>query len=57
MVNGMISNLSQALIPLESVLAGTVLQMWGSSVLLFLCVAGFVISALWLLIQSEIKTI
>lgn len=56
-VNGMISILSQALIPLASVLAGTVLQMWGSSVLLFLCAAGFVISALWLLIQPEIKTI
>ena len=56
MVNGMISILSQALIPLASVLAGTVLQMWGSSVLLFLCAAGFVISALWLLIQPEIKT-
>ncbi len=56
-VNGMISILSQALIPLASVLAGSVLQMWGSSMLLFLCAAGFVISAVCLLMQPEIKTI
>ena len=55
-VNGMISIVSQALIPLASVLAGSVLQIWGSSVLLFFCAVGLTVSAVYFLLQPETRT-
>lgn len=55
-VNGMISIVSQALIPLASVLAGSVLQIWDSSVLLFFCAVGLTVSAVYFLLQPETRT-
>ena len=52
----MISIVSQALIPLASVLAGSVLQIWGSSVLLFFCAVGLTVSAVYFLLQPETRT-
>lgn len=55
-VNGMISIISQALIPLASVLAGSVLQVWGTSALLFFSAAGLIASAVYFLLQPETRT-
>ncbi len=55
-VNSIISLISQGLIPFASVMAGAVLQFWGTTILLFICAAGFVISAIYLARQPETRT-
>ncbi len=56
-VSSIISVASQGLIPIASVLAGTVLQFFGSAPLLFICAAGFTATALFLLFNREVKEI
>ena len=55
-VNSIISLISQGLIPFASVMAGAVLQFWGTTILLFICAAGFVVSAIYLARQPETRT-
>ena len=56
-VSSITSVMSQGLIPIASVLAGAVLQHWGSTVLLLACTAGFTAAALFLLFSKETKNI
>lgn len=56
-VTGIISIFSQGITPIASVLAGLVLQAFGSSVLLFVCSAGFTATALILLFNPQAKSI
>ncbi|MBQ3276492.1 MAG: MFS transporter [Oscillospiraceae bacterium] len=49
--------LSQGLVPVASVLAGAVLQSFGSTALLLICSAGFAAAALFLLSSKEAKKI
>lgn len=56
-VTSIISILSQGLVPVASVLAGAVLQVFGSTVLLLVCSAGFTAAALFLLLSKEAKNI
>ena len=44
-------------IPIASVLAGAALQMFGSTILLVICAAGFTITAILLLINRHVKSI
>ena len=48
---------SQGLIPIATALAGTLLQYFGSTVLLSVCTAGFAVTALFLLFNKEAKNI
>ena len=54
-VNSIISVSSQAMIPLASVLAGVILQSFGSSVLLFFCALGFAVTAVLLLMNKPVR--
>ena len=54
-VNSIISVGSQAMIPIASVLAGTVLQTLGSTVLLFICALGFSVTAVTLLLNRPVR--
>ena len=54
-VNSIISIGSQGMIPIASVLAGAVLQSFGSSVLLFACSLGFTVTAVLLLINKPVR--
>ena len=54
-VNSIISIGSQGMIPIASVLAGAVLQSFGSSVLLFACSLGFTVTAILLLINKPVR--
>ena len=56
-VMSIISILSQGLVPVASVLAGTVLQTSGSTILLAICSAGFTLTALILVCSRQVKTI
>ena len=56
-VSSILSILSQGLIPIASVLAGAVIQLFGSTVLLAVCAAGFTFTALFLLFDRQVKTI
>ena len=56
-VTSILSILSQGLVPIASVLAGAVLQVFGSSVLLLACSAGFTAAALFLLMNKRAKEI
>ena len=56
-VSSILNILSQGLIPIASVLAGTVLQAFGSTILLLVCSAGFTAAALFLLFNKEAKNI
>ena len=56
-VNSVISIASQGLIPIASVLAGTVLQTLGSTALLLICTFGFLITALSMLLNPRVKEI
>ncbi len=56
-VNGIISIVSQGLIPIASVLAGVVLQYLGSTLLLAFCSAGFTAAALFLLFNRHAAAI
>ena len=54
-VNSITSIGSQGMIPIASVLAGAVLQSFGSTVLLFVCSLGFTITAVLLLVNKSIR--
>lgn len=56
-VSSIVSILSQGLIPIASVLAGVVLQCWGSTLLLFICAMGFAAAALFLLFNRSAREI
>ena len=46
---------SQGMIPIASVLAGIVLQSFGSAVLLFICSLGFTATAVMLLMNKPVR--
>ncbi len=54
-VNSITSIGSQGMIPVASVLAGAVLQSLGSSALLFICSAGFTVTALLMLMNRPLR--
>jgi len=54
-VNSFINVGSQAMIPIASVLAGAVLQSFGSTVLLFVCALGFSVTAFLLLMNKPVR--
>ena len=54
-VNSIISIGAQGMIPIASVLAGVVLQSFGSSVLLFFCSLGFSVMAVLLLLNKPVR--
>ena len=56
-VSSIISVASQGLIPIASVLAGAVLQLFGSAPLLAGCSAGFTATALFLLFSKRVREI
>ena len=56
-VNSVISIASHGLIPIASVLAGAVLQGFGSTALLLTCTVGFFITALSMLFNPRVKEI
>ena len=56
-VNSIISIGSQGMIPIASVLAGAILQGFGSTALLFLCTLGFAVTALLTLKSRTVREI
>ena len=54
-VTSIISIGSQGMIPIATVLAGAVLQSFGSSVLLFACSMGFAVTAVLLLLNKSVR--
>ncbi|MBO7650933.1 MAG: MFS transporter [Lachnospiraceae bacterium] len=56
-VTSISSILSQGLIPFSSILAGAVLQTFGCTPLLLICTVGFVVSALMLLFNKDVKNL
>ena len=54
-VNSITSVSSQGMIPIASVIAGAVLQSFGSTVLLFICALGFTATAVMLLINKPVR--
>ena len=56
-VSSFLSIISQGLIPIASVLAGAVIQLFGSTVLLAVCAAGFAFTAIFLLFNRQVRTI
>ncbi len=54
-VSSIISIGSQGMVPIASVLAGSVLQSFGSSVLLFACALGFAATAVLLLLNKPVR--
>ena len=56
-VNSITSVLSQGMTPVASMLAGVVLQYWGSTPLLAICSAGFTFAALFVTFSKQTKKI
>ena len=56
-VSSIISVASQGLVPISSVLAGAILQLFGSAPLLAVCTAGFSVTALMLLFNKQAREI
>ena len=56
-VTSIISIVSQGLVPVASVIAGIVLQYFGSYVMLIICAAGFTAASLYLLFNKHTKKI
>ncbi len=56
-VGSIISVGSQGMIPIASVLAGAALQIFGSTILLAICAAGFTITAVMLLTNRHVRTL
>ena len=56
-VNSITSIGSQGMVPIASVLAGAVLQSFGSAVLLFVSTLGFAVTAFMTLISKSVKEI
>jgi predicted MFS family arabinose efflux permease len=54
-VNSIVSIGSHGMIPIASVLAGAVLQSLGSSALLFICAAGFTVTALLMFMNRPLR--
>ena len=54
-VNSIISIGCQGMVPIASVLAGMILQSFGSSVLLFFCALGFTAAAVFLLMNKPVR--
>jgi MFS family permease len=54
-VNSIISIGCQGMVPIASVLAGMILQSFGSSVLLFFCALGFAAAAVFLLMNKPVR--
>lgn len=54
-VSSIISIGSQGMVPIASILAGSVLQSFGSSVLLFVCASGFAAAAVLLLLNKPVR--
>ena len=54
-VNSLTSVGSQGMIPVASVLAGAILQAFGSTALLVFCSLGFAVTAMFLLFSREFK--
>ena len=54
-VNSIISIGSQGMVPIASVLAGAVIQSFGSSPLLFGCALGFTVTAVLLLVNKPVR--
>lgn len=54
-VNSITNIGSQGMIPIASVLAGAILQSWGSSALLFVCSLGFAVTAVLLLMNKPVR--
>ncbi len=56
-VSSIISVGSQGMVPIASVLAGAALQAFGSTALLFLCAAGFTVTAVLLLTNRHVRSL
>jgi len=56
-VSSIISIVSQGLIPISSVIAGAVLQYFGSTILLLACSVGFTITSLYMLFNRQVREI
>ena len=56
-VSSLISILSQGIVPLAHVLAGAVLQGLGSTAMLFMCTAGFLVTTFFMLFNKRTKDI
>ena len=56
-VGSILSIGSQGMIPIASVLAGAVLQAFGSTMLLAVCAAGFTITAVLLLTNRHVRAL
>ena len=56
-VSSITNVLSQGLIPIATALAGVILKYSGSTMLLLLCSAGFLITALFMLFNREVRNI
>ena len=56
-VGSLLSIGSQGMIPIASVLAGTALQAFGSTVLLVICAVGFTITAILMLTNKHVRSI
>lgn len=56
-VSSILSIISQGLTPIASVLAGAVIQLFGSTVLLAVCSVGFSFTALFLLFNKQVRNI
>ena len=54
-VSSIISVGAQGMIPIASVIAGAVLQSFGSSALLFVCALGFTFTAVMLLMNKPVR--
>ena len=54
-VTSIVSIGSHGMIPIASLLAGAVLQAFGSSALLFACSLGFTLTAVWLLLNKPVR--
>ena len=54
-VNSIINIGSQGMIPIASVLAGAIIQSFGSTPLLFICAAGFTAMAILLLVNKPVR--
>ena len=56
-VSSILSIISQGLTPIASVMGGAVIQCFGSAVLLVVCSAGFTLTAVFMLLNHEVRKI
>ena len=55
MIHGKTNIGSQGMVPIASVLAGAVLQSFGSTILLVLCSLGFTVTAVLMLMNRQVR--